>query len=65
MVMPDAVGLSKQGREHLLPYAATVFNMFGPDNELRRAAVAQMPRMSSGSPRSASARRSRATASAR
>jgi 4-methoxybenzoate monooxygenase (O-demethylating) len=29
-------------REHLLPYAATVFNMFGPDNELRRAAVAQM-----------------------
>jgi hypothetical protein len=42
MVMPDAVGLSKEGREHLLPYAATVFNMFGPDNELRRAAVAQM-----------------------
>ena len=42
MVMPDAVGLSKQGREHLLPYAATVFNMFGPDNDLRRAALAQM-----------------------
>ena len=42
MVLPDAVGLSKQGREHLLPYAATVFNMFGPDNELRRAALAQM-----------------------
>jgi 4-methoxybenzoate monooxygenase (O-demethylating) len=42
MVMPDAIGLSRQGREHLLPYAATVFNMFGPDNELRRAAVAQM-----------------------
>jgi cytochrome P450 len=42
MVMPDALGLSKQGREHLLPYAATVFNMFGPDNALRRAAVAQM-----------------------
>jgi cytochrome P450 len=42
MVMPDAVGLSKEGREHLLPYAAMVFNMFGPDNELRRAAVAQM-----------------------
>jgi hypothetical protein len=42
MVMPDAIGLSGQGREHLLPYAATVFNMFGPDNELRRAAVAQM-----------------------
>jgi hypothetical protein len=42
MVLPDAIGLSKQGREHLLPYAATVFDMFGPDNELRRAAVAQM-----------------------
>jgi 4-methoxybenzoate monooxygenase (O-demethylating) len=42
MVLPDAVGLSKQGREHLLPYAATVFDMFGPDNELRRAALAQM-----------------------
>ena len=42
MVMPDAIGLSREGREHLLPYAATVFNMFGPDNELRRAAVAQM-----------------------
>ena len=42
MVMPEAIGLSNQGREHLLPYAAAVFNMFGPDNELRRAAVAQM-----------------------
>jgi cytochrome P450 len=42
MVLPDAIGLSSQGREHLLPYAATVFNMFGPDNELRRAALAQM-----------------------
>jgi cytochrome P450 len=42
MVMPDAVGLSKEGREHLLPYAATVFNMFGPDNDLRRVALAQM-----------------------
>jgi hypothetical protein len=42
MVLPDAIGLSREGREHLLPYAATVFNMFGPDNELRRAAVAQM-----------------------
>ena len=38
----DAIGLSKEGREHLLPYAATVFNMFGPDNELRRNAIAQM-----------------------
>src|SRR5271169_5873058 len=44
MVLPDAIGLSGQGREHLLPYAATVFNMFGPNNGLRRAAVAQMAR---------------------
>ena len=42
MILPDAVGLSKHGREHLLAYAATVFNMFGPDNELRRAALAEM-----------------------
>jgi cytochrome P450 len=42
MVVPDAIGLSKDGREHLLPYAATVFNMFGPDNELRRDALARM-----------------------
>jgi cytochrome P450 len=42
MVLPDAIGLSKEGREHLLPHAATVFNMFGPDNELRRGAIAQM-----------------------
>jgi len=42
MVLPDAIGLSTQGREHLLPYAATVFNMFGPDNELRRKALAEI-----------------------
>jgi cytochrome P450 len=42
MALPDAVGLSSHGSEHLLPYAATAFNMFGPDNELRRAALAQM-----------------------
>ena len=42
MVLPDAIGLSSEGREHLLSYAATVFNMFGPDNELRRKALAEM-----------------------
>jgi cytochrome P450 len=42
MALPDAIGLSARGREHLLPYAATVFDMFGPDNALRRAAIAQM-----------------------
>jgi cytochrome P450 len=40
-VFPDAVGLRKEGREHLLPYAATVFNAFGPDNALRRQALAE------------------------
>jgi cytochrome P450 len=38
-VFPDAMGLRKNGREHLLPYAGTVFNAFGPDNELRRNAI--------------------------
>jgi cytochrome P450 len=40
-VFPDAVGLRQEGREHLLPYAALAFNAFGPDNELRRKALAQ------------------------
>jgi cytochrome P450 len=35
-VFPDALGMPKNGREHILPYAAVVFNSFGPDNELRR-----------------------------
>jgi cytochrome P450 len=38
-VFPDAMGLSAEGREHLLPYAGIVFNAFGPDNELRRQAL--------------------------
>ena len=38
-VFPDAMGLRQEGREHLLPYAGTVFNAFGPDNELRRNAI--------------------------
>jgi len=42
MVLPDAIGIARDGREHLLPYAATVFNMFGPDNDLRRKALAEM-----------------------
>ncbi|HYH35550.1 MAG TPA: cytochrome P450 [Nocardioides sp.] len=40
-VFPDAVGLPEQGRENLLPYGALAFNAFGPDNELRRTALAQ------------------------
>jgi len=38
-VFPDAVGIRPDGREHLLPYAGTVFNAFGPDNDLRRQAI--------------------------
>ena len=39
-VFPDALGMPQDGREHILPYAAVVFNSFGPDNELRREALA-------------------------
>ncbi|CAO5254080.1 cytochrome P450 [Frankia sp. AgKG'84/4] len=39
-VFPDAVGLPATGRENLLPYGSLAFNAFGPDNELRRAALA-------------------------
>lgn len=38
-VFPDAVGLPREGREHLLPYAGVVFNAFGPPNALRREAI--------------------------
>ena len=33
-VFPDAVGLPKEGREHLLPYGDHLFNAFGPANDL-------------------------------
>ncbi len=39
-VFPDAMGIAAAGREHLLPYGSLVFNAFGPDNALRRAALA-------------------------
>jgi cytochrome P450 len=32
-VFADAVGLCDEGREHLLPYAAFLFNAFGPRNQ--------------------------------
>jgi cytochrome P450 len=38
-VFPDALGLKKEGREHLLPYASLVFNAFGPPNQLRQEAI--------------------------
>jgi cytochrome P450 len=39
-VFPDAVGISEQGRENLLPYGSMVFNSFGPRNDLFDAATA-------------------------
>lgn len=39
-VFPDALGMPREGREHALPCAAVVFNSFGPDNALRREALA-------------------------
>jgi cytochrome P450 len=39
-VFPDAVGISDEGRENLLPYGSMVFNSFGPRNELFNAAMA-------------------------
>jgi 4-methoxybenzoate monooxygenase (O-demethylating) len=33
-VFPDAVGIGKDGREHLLPYGDHLFNAFGPPNDL-------------------------------
>jgi len=39
-VFPDAVGLSGQGRENLMPYGTMVFNSFGPRNDLFEKAMA-------------------------
>jgi hypothetical protein len=39
-VFPDAVGLSSEGRENLLPYGNMVFNSFGPRNDLFERAMA-------------------------
>jgi hypothetical protein len=39
-VFPDAVGISEQGRENLLPYGSMVFNSFGPRNDLFNEAMA-------------------------
>jgi len=38
-VFPDAVGMGEAGRENLLAYGNLVFNVFGPDNWLRRQAL--------------------------
>lgn len=39
-VFPDAVGISEDGRENLLPYGTMVFNSFGPRNDLFQRAMA-------------------------
>src|ERR1700692_242537 len=39
-VFPDAVGLSEDGRENLLPYGSMVFHSFGPRNALFDKATA-------------------------
>jgi cytochrome P450 len=39
-VFPDAVGISNEGRENLLPYGNMVFNSFGPRNDLFDKAMA-------------------------
>lgn len=39
-VLPDAVGLPDEGREHLLPYANLNFNAMGPRNALYEQALA-------------------------
>jgi len=42
-VFPDAVGLRKVDKRCLVDYGAMVFNALGPDNELRRNAMAKGP----------------------
>jgi hypothetical protein len=41
-VFPDAVGLSRDGRENLLPYGNMVFNAFGPHNQLLQESMASV-----------------------
>lgn len=41
-VFADAVGLPKDGREHLLPYGDMVFNAFGPQNDRFRECLAKL-----------------------
>lgn len=42
-VFPDAVGLRDSNRRRLVDYGEMVFNALGPDNEIRRAAMAKAP----------------------
>lgn len=38
-VFPDALGMPRENRHHLLPYGNMVFNAFGPRNEMFQQAV--------------------------
>lgn len=40
-VFPDAIGMSREGREKLLPHADMLFNSFGPRNALFQASLGQ------------------------
>lgn len=42
-VFPKAVGLREADRRRLVDYGAMVFNALGPDNEIRRSAMAKAP----------------------
>ena len=42
-VFPDTIGLCAQGRQHLLPYAAAVFNAYGPDNAVAKSSAGPLP----------------------
>ena len=42
-VFPQAVGLRETDRRRLVDYGGMVFNALGPDNELRRSAMAKAP----------------------
>ena len=42
-VFPEAVGLGESDRQCLIDYGEMVFNALGPDNELRRNALAKGP----------------------
>ncbi|WP_156029119.1 cytochrome P450 [Sphingobium sp. DC-2] len=41
MVFPDTIGLRREGREHLLTYAGTTFNAFGPRNAVLARSMEQ------------------------
>lgn len=44
-VFPAAIGLKENDPERLIDYGSMVFNGYGPDNELRRAALAKGPQI--------------------